>query len=112
MKVKCKWCGKKIDARGMPSHEFFRHRRMIARAFSLEISVMVMFWLDGGLPPHFEQKQLSAPNPLTVYSKRPLGYMAAPIPEHRRPKGYTPPQGYSTPCDALRGQILYGKLMF
>jgi hypothetical protein len=55
-----------------------------------------------------DQLMLPAPSPLTVYSRRPLGLMAAPIPELRRPKGYQPPQNYGRPADLLAGQVRYG----
>lgn len=97
MKYPCKYCGKRIDTRGMMSHVHFRHVDYVAREFALNPAVWAFMWaIDPRLnwrgnvlaPVIFTQKQLPAPNPLTVYSTQPLGYMARPIPEHRRPKGY------------------------
>ena len=100
MIVKCKWCGKKIDARGMPRHQSAKHRKMILAKFRMDPAMILYGLSNGFLPPM--QLALPAPNPLTVYSKRPLGYMAAPIPEHRRPKGYTLGYGYAQPWENLR----------
>lgn len=108
MKQSCKYCGRKIDGRGMLAHVHFRHRGQVAREFSLQPEVMLWIWITDGVPPHFTQKQLPAPNALTVYSLRPLGFMAAPIPQHRRPKGYCLGYGYARPADALAGQRRYG----
>lgn len=88
----------------MLSHERFRHGAYISREFSLNIWV----WMELGIwPPRFDQLALPPTSELTVYSTRPLGRMAAPIPELRHPKGYLP-DGYSRPADILAGQLRYG----
>ena len=69
---------------------------------------MMLFVEDRRFPS--DQLMLPAPNPLTVYSRRPLGFMAKPIPEHRRPKGYVLPQNYSRPADCLAYQARYGHI--
>lgn len=96
MKERCKFCGRRIDTRGLLSHLHFKHRSSIVREFAL--NPMVVYYAEMW-PPRFDQKALPAPNPLTVYSLRPLGYMARPIPELRRPKGYTLGYGYARPSD-------------
>jgi hypothetical protein len=108
MKAPCKYCLKRIDTRGMLAHIHFRHRCYVAREFSLQPIVLWFQLAEDGLEPRFTQLQLPAPSPLTVYSRRPLGFMAAPIPEHRRPKGYQLPYGYARPADLLRTQVRYG----
>jgi hypothetical protein len=82
------------------SHVHFRH------ILSVRAELMTNPWFMaadlvefGYLAPM--QPALPAPNPLTVYSRRPLGYMAAPIPQLRRPKGYEPPQRYARPADLM-----------
>ena len=109
MKKPCKWCGKKIDPRGMPSHEHFKHRDVILRTFTLNPIIVLYRWMEDGVPPHFDQKQLPAPNPFTMYSTRPLGHMAAPISQHRIPKGYTPGYGHARPFELLGGQPRFNR---
>lgn len=113
MKTRCKYCLKPIDTRGMMSHIHFRHRMYVAREFSLDSAIQWMWLFMEGEIPRFDQKQLPAPNLLTVYSTRPLGKMAAPLPWLRRPKGYELPYGYARPHERLLGwngfRVVYGK---
>lgn len=101
MKQPCKYCLQPIDPRGMLSHLHFKHARCIRHEFAMNPLVQLMRLMWDGEMPHFAQKQLPAPNPLTVYSTQPLGVMAAPLPWLRRPKGYTPPQGYAQPWQTV-----------
>lgn len=101
MKSRCKYCMKPISPQGMPAHIHFRHRAYVSRELSLNPIVQLMQLALDGYMPRFAQKQLPSPCPLTVYSSRPLGYMAVPIPELRRPKGYELPQNYARPSDLL-----------
>jgi hypothetical protein len=88
----------------MPMHISARHRGMILAEFRRNpVMVEHYFMTEGRFLP--DQLMLPAPNALTVYSRRPLGFMAAPIPELRRPKGYCPGYGYARPADALCGQL-------
>ena len=83
---------------GLAAHLHFRHLGLVLSEFRHEVR-FYLFVEDGRFPA--EPKMLPAPNPLTIYSRRPLGMMAAPIPEHRRPKGYTLDQNYGRPSDML-----------
>ncbi len=104
----CKYCRKPIDPRGMPRHISSRHRSMVLAEFRMNPAMIIYGLLSGFLPPM--QLALPAPNPLTIYSRRPLGKMAAPLPWMRRPKGYQPPQNYARPADILAAQVRYGHL--
>ena len=84
------------------SHIHFKHSSYVAREFSLDSAVQWMWLMMEGEVPRFTQLQLPAPNPLTVYSTRPLGMMAVPLPWLRRPKGYELPYGYARPYEGLR----------
>jgi hypothetical protein len=106
MRVRCKWCKRKIAPCGMPRHVSALHRMMTLAEFRMHPAMITYGLASGHLPPM--QLALPAPNALTVYSTRPLGRMAAPIPELRRPKGYHPPQNYARPADLLAGQVRYG----
>jgi hypothetical protein len=88
---------------GMPRHVSAKHRGLVLAEFRTNPATILYAIGCGFLPPM--QLALPAPNPLTVYSRRPLGFMAAPIPEHRVPKGYRLPQAYSRPADALASQL-------
>ncbi len=104
MKVRCEYCGKKIAPQGMLCRISFKHRWMTLAKFARNPEVRMFMFVELGYFPE-DQLMLPAPNPLTVYSRRPLGFMAAPIPEHRRPKGYKLPYGYGRPFEILRGQL-------
>ena len=107
MKVACRYCKRKMAPSGMPRHVSAKHRGMVLAEFRMSPATTLYGAASGYFPPM--QLALPAPNPLTVYSRRPLGFMAKPIPEHRRPKGYVLPQAYSRPADALAAQRFYGK---
>lgn len=81
----------------MPAHVSFKHRRMALAKFMTNPWIIADCILRGIRPP--TQKALPAPNPLTIYSRRPLGHMAATIPQHRRPKGYELGDGYAQPWE-------------
>jgi hypothetical protein len=83
----------------MPRHISATHRALVLAEFRMSTATILWGCAQGYFPPM--QLALPAPNPLTVYSRRPLGFMAKPIPEHRRPKGYVLPQNYVRPVDAL-----------
>jgi hypothetical protein len=101
MKKRCEFCKKKIAPQGMLMHVSARHRGMVLAQFRTNPSVILHCLAERAwLPPM--QLALPSPNPLTVYSRRPLGMMAAPLPYMRRPKGYQPPENYATPSDLLR----------
>jgi hypothetical protein len=109
VKQPCKYCKRKIAPSGMPAHISFKHRGMVLAEFRRNpIMIEYLFANEGRFLP--DQPMLPAPNPLTIYSTRPLGKMAAPIPELRRPKGYQPPQNYGRPADILAGQVRYGHI--
>lgn len=108
-RVRCKYCRKRIAACGMPAHVSFKHRDMVIAGFYLNPYMQAFNIIEHGVIRPFEQKQLPAPNPLTIYSTRPLGMMAAPIPEHRRPKGYTLGYGYARPFEALALQLRFNR---
>ena len=102
-KSRCKYCRKSITACGLPAHIHFKHRAAVLVEFRLNPIIQLMsFMEDGYLPGFGDQKQLPAPNPLSIYSTRPLGRMAAPIPEHRVPKGYRLPYGSARPFERIR----------
>ena len=108
MKVRCKWCKRQMAPSGMPRHVSARHRAMVLSEFCHSpIMRDYLFMNEGRFLP--DRLMLPAPSPLTVYSRRPLGFMAVPIPELRRPKGYQPPQNYARPADLLAGQVRYGR---
>ena len=107
MKIECKYCKRKMAPSGMPRHVSTKHRLTVIAEFRMNPTVVLFQLLEGRV--HQMQLALPAPNPLTVYSRRPLGFMAKPIPEHRRPKGYVLPQAYARPADALAAQRFYGK---
>jgi hypothetical protein len=111
MKSRCEFCKRKIAPQGMLMHVSVKHRGMILSRFRCNPEVQRMMFLERGFFPK-DQPMLPAPNPLTVYSRRPLGKMAAPIPELRRPKGYQPPQNYGQPWEMLAGQLRYGRSYF
>lgn len=71
------------------SHIHFRHRSYVLREFAQKPWVIAYLLADGRVPV-FHEKALPLPSPLTVYSNRPLGKMAKPLPYMRRPKGYEP----------------------
>ena len=100
MKVRCKYCKKKMAASGIPAHISARHRVMVLAEFRSDPLLReLLFTQEGRFIP--DQLMLPAPSPLTIYSRRALGKMAAPIPEHRRPKGYQPPTNYARPSDLI-----------
>jgi hypothetical protein len=90
MKIRCKYCRKLIAPCGMAAHMHFRHLKMILAEFRHNpiISYMRLLWKFEGYRDTDEPLALPAPNPLTVYSRRPLGRMAKPFPWMKRPKGY------------------------
>ena len=57
MKVRCKYCGRDIDKRGMDAHTHFKHLRQFLVEFRLDPAVCYFadIW-----PPQFTQKQLPA----------------------------------------------------
>lgn len=97
-----------MSVSGIPAHISFKHRGLVLAEFRRNPVIMIDAFLRLGYFPR-EQKSLPSPSALTVYSRRPLGFMAAPIKELRRPKGYQPPQNYGRPADILAGQARYGR---
>lgn len=89
----------------MNAHIHFRHRAYVSRELALNPMVQWMQLALDGQMPYFSQKQLPAPNQLTIYTTRPLGKMAAPIPELRRPKGYELPYGYVQPWKRVSSYV-------
>jgi len=85
---------------GIPAHVSAKHRKMTMAEFRRNpVMIEYLFANEGRFLE--DQLMLPAPSPLTIYSRRPLGKMAAPIPEHRIPKGYRPPQNYARPSDLI-----------
>lgn len=111
MKVRCEWCKKKIAPQGMLMHVSAKHRGMVLSRFRNSPEVRFFMFAERGYFPE-DQKMLPAPNPLTVYSTRPLGKMAAPIPQHRRPKGYQLERGYAQPWQLLAGALHYNRPIY
>ena len=103
MKVRCEYCGKKIAPQGMLCHVSFKHRRMTLAKFARNPEIRMFCFVERGYFPE-DQLMLPAPNPLTIYSRRPLGMMAAPLPWMRRPKGYSLGYGYARPFQLLSGR--------
>lgn len=101
--VRCKYCRKKMSASGIPAHISFKHPGMELAEFCANPLIILRCFVENRYIPPM-RIALPAPNPLTIYSRRPLGFMAAPIPELRRPKGYVPPQNYARPADILLSQ--------
>jgi hypothetical protein len=108
----CPYCVRDFDSRGLLSHISRMHWRQVQLKFAYNPIVWMTLWVEYGNAPRFQHLALPAPNPLTVYSTRPLGKMAKPIPEHRRPKGYTLGYGYSRPADALAGQHRFNRPIY
>lgn len=104
MKSPCKYCLKPIYTPGMPAHVSFKHRGYALREMCRSPLMLWFHLYHYGYLLTEDRKMLPAPNPLTIYSTRPLGKMAAPIPQLRRPKGYQPPHNYARPADILAGQ--------
>ena len=106
MKVCCEFCGKKMAPQGIPRHISSLHRKMVLAKFRHNPDMIFYLFVNEGRFLE-DQLMLPAPCPLTVYSRRPLGFMAAPLPWMRRPKGYQLPQNYARPADLLRAQTRY-----
>ena len=111
MKVRCEFCRKKMSASGIPAHVSFKHRGFTWAKFRMNPIVIAHCLLENGFIPQM-QLALPAPNPLTVYSRRPLGVMASPIPELRRPKGYNAWHDYVIPALRLMGHGRYGRPIY
>jgi hypothetical protein len=100
MKKRCEFCGRKIAPCGMPMHVSVHHKWMILSKFRNDPTVILHYFVKYRRFPQ-AQRALPASSPLTVYSRRALGKMAAPIPELRRPKGYKLDRNYGRPADLL-----------